>query len=139
MTATISLPNDGELHYNDEFIVVRDKKVRLSTRLRVFSSALWAFIGGPGFLLKEELAWSNGWAWFWGVAIVVHFVTFILLSRLSFRETIMLDDVRSARVKRGWGNSMLTLKLNGWQIRRIVIPYDRVAEMRTFVSSNFPA
>jgi len=105
----------------------------------VFSSALWAFVGGPAFLLKEELAWSNGWAWFWGVMIVIKAITFLLLLRLSFRETIMLDDVRSARVKRGWDHSTLTLKLKGWRLRRVSIPSDRVSEMRTFVSANFPA
>lgn len=139
MTSTINLPKDGLLEYNNEMIVIQDEKNRKSQKWTTFSSALWGLVTGPLFLLREDWALDDFMMWVWLFVTVSHLVLLVHHLRLSYQEVIMLDEVKSARVKSRFSTNTLILKLRNGKRRQTPIPSDRKAEIRTFISANFPA
>jgi len=139
MTSVINLPKEGSLEYNNELLIIHDEKNRKSQKWMVFSSAIWAFVTGPLFLLKEDWAWDNFMMWVWLFVTFSHLILFVSQLFLSYQEVIMLDEIKSARVKTGIGTYTLVLRLRNGRRRKVPIPSDRREEIRTFVEANFPA
>jgi len=139
MTSVINLPKKGSLEYNNELLVIHDEKNRKNQRWMMFSSAIWGFVTGPLFLLKEDWAWDNFMLGVWLFVTVSHLFLFVHYLRLSSQEVIMLDEIRTARVKTGIGTYTLVLKLRSGRQRKVPIASEDRQEMRAFVEANFPA
>lgn len=137
MTTTINLHNDGTAELNEEFITIHDKKQRRSGRIMMLSAAIWS-VAGPLFLMKEEIRADNLMMWLWLGITAVHIVLFLLALRQTWKETIWLDEVKSASMKSNFNHYVLTLKLRGGRVRKIYASKEELAALRSFAAANFP-
>lgn len=80
-----------------------------------------------------------------GIGLVLLFVVLtnlIMLPfylRLTYPEVVNLDEVKSIRLKSGFGNPFLNIKLKNGQIRRIAGLDRDLSSVRAYISANFPA
>lgn len=138
MTQTLNISEDGVLELNNEFITIRDEKQRRNHRIMHFSSFIWILFGVMSIYgLRTEPDWVMLGAY--GFITVVNIFLVVQYFRLTWVETVMLDDVKSAKVKTGWNTANLILKLKNGRIRKVFAPKERAEELKTFVSVNFPS
>lgn len=138
MTQTLSLLENGTLELNNEVITINDPKQRRNQRLLFFSSIGWVAFGA----ISLYDAWDEpdmlkiilfGFVAVVNTGLVIHYF------RSSWAQTIFLDDVKSAKVKTGFNNANLILKLENGRIRTVFAKKERAEELKAFVSANFPA
>lgn len=138
MTQTLNISEDGVLELNNEFVTIRDEKQRRNHRILHFSSFIWIIFGVMSIYgLRTEPDWVM--LGLYGFITLVNAFLFIHYFRLTWAETVMLGDVKSAKVKTGWNNANLILKLKNGRIRKVFAPKERADELKTFVSANFPS
>lgn len=86
--------------------------------------------------LSSGFRFNNSMGYF---VTVSHLTLFVSQLFLSYQEVIMLDEIKSARVKTGISTYTLVLRLRNGRRRKVPIPSDRREEIRTFVEANFSA
>lgn len=132
MTQTFKLKK-GEISFETSRIRISDNSKK-QNRLQLLNSGIWTFYGalsvwryfktGDQFLLWTGL--------FIGIA---HLVIFILnLSRTNDSE-ILIDNIKSLKVKERFGNKFLDIVLKNKRIRRVT-GVENIPELDDYIKVN---
>lgn len=138
MTQTIALINEGEVEFNNEFLTIRDRKQKLTMRMIHVSTFIWTFYSAT-IVYKQRADPDTTVLLFWVAIFIINLLGALYLFRTTWTERIWLDDVRSATIKNRWNSVIITLKLKSGRLRKIHAPRNGAAELKSFVSTNFPA
>ena len=138
MSQTLALINDGTAEFDGEIITIKDKKTRWSYRLMHLTSMLWVPICII-FLFHEDFD-SRSWiTWLYALVLIAQLIVSIYLFRLSWQEKVLLDEVKSSRIKTGFNNANLILYLKNGKQRRLHASKHDESAVRSFVGTIFPA
>ncbi len=125
----------GEITFNKEAIIIKDKEKKYSLFLKV-NSALWIFYGIISVLRYQKtgdefLLWS-------GLLIGIgHLILFFLFLFRSTKDKIQRDEIVGIHLKQKLGDKFLEIKLKGNK-KRIVYHIDSVYyELNDYIKANF--
>ena len=117
MTQTFTLKK-GEILFEEDKIIISDK-AKIHRYLTLISSGLWILIAlKKGFKLEQ----SNDES-LYSIFIIPGILNLLLFVVTLFRSTksiILLDDVKSLKVKRRFSNYYLNIRLKNNRIRRVI-------------------
>lgn len=74
--------------------------------------------------------------WMFGLVFVAQLIVSIYFFRLSWQERVVLDEVKSAKVKTGFNNANLILYLKSGKQRRIHASYDQASALRNLAGGK---
>ena len=117
MTQTFTLKK-GEILFEEDKIIISDK-AKIYRYLTLISSGLWILIAiKKGFKLEQ----SNDESLYL-IFIILGILNLLLFVVTLFRSTksiILLDDVKSLKVKKRFSNYYLDIRLKNNRIRRVI-------------------
>lgn len=127
----------GTLTLTDEVITVADKPYPRNMRLTMglaFTGGLTAIL----FLLNTDFSTDGFFFVVWLLILLVNLITGLLLLRLTFPNTIMLEDVKAMKYRAPFGNGFIDIKLQNGRIRRVAGLRAHDSRIKAYIAANFP-
>lgn len=138
MRSTLPLAQGGTLEYDDEVLIVKDKKVRWSFHVMHITSIMWVPLSLV-FMYQKNFDPDSFLVWVYGFVFVAQLIVAISFFWLSWQEEIWFDEVKSAKVKTGFNNANLILYLEDGKQRRIHAKYDQAPALRNLAGVKLTA
>lgn len=126
---------DGEIIFENDVIFISDK-AKMHKYLTLISSAVWVLVGVKNAMVFDRPTVETI-DYFWIVLGVIYLLLFIVYLRRSTVNLIMLNDVKSIKLKQRLSNTYLDIKLKNNRVRR-VIQFDEPEELKIFIQKNYP-
>lgn len=126
---------DGEIIFENDVIFISDK-ARWHKHLTLISSAVWMLVGLKNALVFDQ-ATVDTIDYFWIVLGVINLLVFVVILRRSTVNMIMLNDVKSIKLKQRFSNTFLDIKLKNNRVRRVIQFYEP-EELKAFIQKNYP-
>lgn len=127
---------DGEIIFENDVIFISDK-AKMHKHLTLISSAVWVLVGLKNAMVFDQ-ATVETIDYFWIVLGVIYLLLFVVYLRRSTLNMIMLNDVKSIKLKQRLSNTSLDIKLKNNRVRR-VIQFDEPEELKIFIQKNYPS
>jgi hypothetical protein len=129
MTQTFRLKK-GQISFAEDRIVISDdaKKQKSITLLSTGVSSIWGIANIGKFEQSGDEFFHSFWIIFFILSLLMFFVTLLR----STNSLILLDNVKSIKVKRRFNNTLLDIKLKNDQLRR-VIQVEDAEELKEYI------
>jgi hypothetical protein len=124
----------GEILFEKDKIIISDK-AKTQRNMTLSSSVIWMCLGIVN-LYEFEQSSGEFFHSFWAVLTILNFLIFIVTLSRSTKSLILLDEVKSIKVKQRFRNKMLDIKLKNNQLRR-VIQVEETEELQKYIDINF--
>jgi hypothetical protein len=116
MTQTFRLKK-GEILFENDKIIISDK-VKIQRFMTLLTSGAWMIIGIIS-AVKYQHSNDKTTNLLWIALGIINFLLFVATISRSTKSLILLDDVKSIKVKQRFNNSFLDIKLKNNRLRRV--------------------
>lgn len=133
MTQTFSLKY-GEIKFEDDRINISDK-AKTQKYLTLSSTGIWVFIGIRN-AFKYEHPTTDFFDSIWIILGLLNLILFIATLLRSTKNTILIDEVKSIKLKQRLNNKFLEIRLKNNKLRRVGQIED-IDELEEYINVNY--
>ena len=120
----------GQISFAEDRIIISDdaKKQKSTTLLSTGVTSIWGIVN----IGKFEQSGDEFFHSFWIVLVILSLLIFFVTFLRSTNSLILLDNVKSIKVKQRFSNTLLDIKMKNNQLRR-VIQIEDAEELKEYI------
>jgi ABC-type protease/lipase transport system fused ATPase/permease subunit len=125
---------NGEISFEEDKIIISDNA--RTYKYIMLGCNLFCIVCVVNILFSFERLGDTSYNTLFLVLIIVVLIVFVITLLKSTKNTVLLDDVKSIKVKQPFNNTILNITLKN-NLKRQVTGFRNAEELKNYINKNF--